>query len=275
MPVRRDPPDWEPLVRRVVAEATEVDGHSPLNEAALLDLAHHVFERATIYADDEGFALVHHGSLHLVVAPHARRQGRGTRLLEAAEGVTTAWSHGDHPGAKALAKSHGFERVRELWQMRRPAGPVQPAPTDVTIRTFTPGDEGAFLAANAAAFAEHPEQGALSLEDLRHRMAEPWFDPAGFFLAEEDGRLLGYHWTKLHPDGTGEVYVVGVTPAAQGRGLGRALVVHGLEFLQPRDVVLYVESDNRPAIDLYLSLGFEHVASDAQYRKWTGPLPGA
>jgi mycothiol synthase len=158
--------------------------------------------------------------------------------------------------------------------MRRPAGPVEPAPTDVTIRTFTAGDEGAFLAANAAAFADHPEQGSLTLEDLRHRMAEPWFDPAGFFLAEDGGALLGYHWTKVQPDGTGEVYVVGVTPAAQGRGLGRALVVRGLEHLQSRDVVLYVESDNAAAIRLYRSLGFGHVASDAQYRKWTSALSG-
>ncbi|HET7735941.1 MAG TPA: mycothiol synthase [Nocardioidaceae bacterium] len=275
MPVRRDPPDWEQLVRRVAAEATQVDGHAPVNEAALLGLEHHGLTDTTVYADDEGFALVHDGALHLVVAPHARRQGRGTRLLEAAEGVTTAWSHGDHPAARALAASHGFERVRELWLMRRPAGPVAPSPTDVTIRSFVPGDEEAFLAANAAAFADHPEQGSLSREDLRHRMAEPWFDPAGFFLAEEAGELLGYHWTKIHPDGTGEVYVVGVTPAAQGRGLGRALVVHGLDHLQPRDVVLYVESENTAAIALYQSLGFEHVASDAQYRKWTSARYGS
>jgi len=271
MPVRRDPPDWEPLVRRVAAEATEVDGHAPVNEAALLGLAHHGLEDSTVYVEEEGFALVHDGSLHLVVAPRARRQGRGARLLEAAEGVTTAWSHGDHPGARALAASHGFERARELWLMRRPAGPVEPVPTEVPIRTFAAGDEQAFLAANAAAFADHPEQGSLTLEDLQHRLAEPWFDPAGFFLAERDGVLLGFHWTKTRPDGTGEVYVVGVTPAAQGMGLGRALVVHGLRHLQPRDVVLYVESDNSPAVDLYASLGFEHVSTDAQYRRWNYP----
>lgn len=271
MPVRRDPPEWEPLVRRVVAEATEADGYAPLNEAALLGLSHHGLHGAALYADDDGFALVHHGDLHLVVAPAARRRGVGTALLEAADNVTTGWSHGDHPGARALAASHGFVRARELWQLRRKAGPVAtlpaPRPAPVAIRTFRSGDEEAFLAVNAAAFAHHPEQGALDLEGLRHRMAEPWFDPDGFFLAEQDGKVVGFHWTKVHPDGTGEIYVIGISPEAQGGGLGRALVVHGLAHLQPRDVILYVEGDNEPAIALYLSLGFEHVLTDVQYRR--------
>ncbi|HSV39423.1 MAG TPA: mycothiol synthase [Nocardioidaceae bacterium] len=267
MPVRRDPPDWEPLVRRVVAEATAADGYAPLNEAALLGLIHHGLQDATLYVEGDGFAHVHDGNLHLVVSPGARRHGIGRALLQAAEGVATAWSHGDHPGARALAASHGFDRTRELWQLRRPAGPVTPVDPAVPIRTFRAGDEQAFLAANRAAFADHPEQGSLDIEGLAHRTAEPWFDPEGFFLAERHGEVVGFHWTKVHPDGTGEVYVVGVTPDVQGLGLGRALVVRGLTHLQPRDITLYVEADNRSAINLYESLGFEHIATDAQYTR--------
>ena len=70
----------------------------------------------------------------------------------------------------------------------------------------------------------------MTLSDLRARMAEDWFDPAGFLLAErpDGGGLLGFHWTKIHPrtgshPSIGEVYVVGVTPQAQGTGLGKAL----------------------------------------------------
>ena len=58
----------------------------------------------------------------------------------------------------------------------------------------------------------------MTRADLDERMAEPWFDPAGFFLAERDGELLGFHWTKVHPDpALGEVYVVGHRPGRAGR----------------------------------------------------------
>src|SRR5690606_10535850 len=114
-------------------------------------------------------------------------------------------------------------------------------PAGVRLRPFRPGaDEPAWRSLNARAFADHPEQGRWTLADLRLRMAEPWFDPAGFLLAERetDGRLLGFHWTKVHakdpsstggePAPIGEVYVLGVDPQAQGLGLGRALTLAGL-----------------------------------------------
>jgi len=271
-PHRVQPGDsgWASLVRRVVDDATRADGHAPLNEEALLGLANHGLSGAELYVVPEGFALVRDGNLDLVVAPAARRQGRGRALLEATSGVATAWSHGDHPGARALAASHGFKPVRELWLMRRAAAAVEPVSSSVPIRTFRPGDEEAFLVVNAAAFADHPEQGSLTLEGLRERMAEPWFDPSGLFLAERDGEVMGFHWTKVHPDGPGEVYVVGISPSAQGLGIGRALVTRGLEHLQPRDVLLYVEGDNDPAIALYESLGFVHTGTDVQYRRGDG-----
>ena len=191
----------------------------------------------------------------------------------AASGADTAWSHGNHPAAAVLARRHGFDRVRDLWVMRRPLaslpapGPAAPA-DGVVVRTFEVGvDEAAFLALNAAAFAHHPEQGGMTVEDLDERMAEPWFDPAGFFLATRGGELVGFHWTKVH-DGSppyGEVYVVGVSPSAQGGGLGRRLTLAGLRHLASlglAEVILYVEADNAPAVAVYERLGFTHAPED-------------
>ncbi|WP_278258666.1 mycothiol synthase [Nocardioides convexus] len=160
--------------------------------------------------------------------------------------------------------------------MRRPTAVPLPGlevPDGVTIRDYGDGDAAALLAVNAAAFATHPEQGALDRAGLDERMAEAWFDPAGLLLAvDPDGTLLGFHWTKQHDAATGEVYVVGIAPEAQGRGLGRVLTLAGLHHLAARgvaEVILYVESDNAPARRLYEGLGFTHAAADThvQYRR--------
>lgn len=258
-------------VRRACVEAGEAD---PLDEAAVLALKHHGLATSALWvADDGGFALARQGVLALAVAPAARERGLGTDLAVVAVAgspVTAAWAHGDHPAAGRLATRLGFDRARELWVMRRPTSeplPALPARDDVAIRGYGPEDAEALLRVNAAAFAHHPEQGAMNTADLAARMGEPWFDPAGLLLATDTttGTLLGFHWTKLHSAGLGEVYVVGVAPEAQGRGLGRLLTLAGLHHLTTRgvtEILLYVESDNTPALRLYSALGFTHAGID-------------
>ncbi len=262
-----------------------VDGHDPVDESVHLRLKNHGLTDTAAWVEEDGFALRHGHALDLAVAPAARGRGLGARLagLAAAEpGALTAWSHGDHPGALALSKRHGFVRARELWVMRRPSAvplPLEAPPPSVTIRGFGAAtDAEALLAVNAAAFAAHPEQGGMSADDLAERMAEPWFDPAGLLLAfGRDGELLAFHWTKRHDADHGEVYVIGVAPEASSRGLGRVLTVAGLHHLASRGVAevhLYVESDNAPALRLYSGLGFTHARTDThvQYRRSSRPL---
>jgi len=227
----------------------------------------------------------------LLIGPGYRRRGLGRAL--AAEAAAAAgghalrlWAHGDLTAAAALAAAAGFERFRALWQLRRPlASPASQAPGQApvaplaesalpagrTLRTFIPGqDEDEWLALNARAFAKHPEQGGWTRHDLEVREREPWFDPAGFFIAEKDGVMTGFHWTKVHSPGLGEVYVVGVDPAEQGSGLGRALTLAGLHHLRDRGVaeaMLYVDEDNVPAIKMYEALGFTRATVDAMYRR--------
>jgi mycothiol synthase len=139
------------------------------------------------------------------------------------------------------------------------------------VRAFEPGrDEEAVIAVNARAFDWHPEQGQLTVAELVATEGESWFDPTGFFLAEKQEKVVGFHWTKIHPGRVGEVYVVGVDPAAQGGGLGRALTLVGLHYLRGLgvgEIILYVESDNSPAVAVYARLGFSVAATDASYQR--------
>ncbi len=244
--------------------------------------------------------------LEMVVRPDCRQQGIGGLLAAALAEETLspaagrplrAWAHGEHEAAQRLAARFSWAPVRELWRMRLSAVdemsaseiPSADLPEGVEIRPFRPGqDEEAWLRVNAAAFADHPEQGRLTLEDLQARMAEDWFDPAGFLLAWEasesgEESLLGFHWTKVHQpeeseqdsggqagahETVGEVYVVGVAPEAQGRGLGRSLTLAGIEHLHRQGlsaIMLYVDADNTPAVALYRKLGFTRWDVDTQF----------
>jgi mycothiol synthase len=259
-------------IEDVSRASTEADGVEPLDEGAWRRLRHHRDELHVTLEPGAGFAVVDGDLLHLVVAPENRRKGVGTRLLARAiggrAGPWQAWSHGDHSAAAALARRTGFDRVRELWVMRRSLTDLTDTPSRagaVAVRSFRPGDEPEVLRVNAAAFAHHPEQGSMDAAELAERMAEPWFDPAGLLVAAEGDRLLGFHWTKRHSATLGEVYVVGIDPASQGLGLGKVLVDAGLRHLRDggaQDVLLYVESDNVPAVLLYERLGFTHAPAD-------------
>jgi mycothiol synthase len=304
-------PDQVDRVRALTAAAGDSDGTQPLSEHVMLHLRHGGDAPAVHLWLEAGGDLVGYGhvdttdevegaSAEAVVHPMNRRRGYGRALVRAAIEVAEAvrpggplrlWAHGDHPSAGALALSLGFSRSRVLWQLRRSLYtplPVPQFPAGVRLRQFEPGrDEAAWLAVNAAAFAKHPEQGRWDLAALRSRMAEPWFDPAGFLLAvDQDEQLLGFHWTKVHgeedshphPPGVrphhhdpiGEVYVVGVDPRARGRGLGLALTLAGLRHLLGRGLaqaMLYVDADNTPAVSLYRQLDFAHWSTDVSYRR--------
>ncbi|WP_312180057.1 mycothiol synthase [Arthrobacter sp.] len=296
-------------ILELAAAAAESDGNPPLSEQTLVDLrspdadpdlvrvysalAPEEHSDPSTARDLVGIAVLSTppgdpgaGVLELVVHPSYRNKGVGTALARAVrEDIgrdVKAWSHGNHEAAVELAARFGYRPVRELWRMRLSHDalekelPEPVLPEGVVLRAFEPGrDEAAWLAANAAAFAHHPEQGAMTRSDLEARMAEDWFDPVGFLLAvrESDGALLGFHWTKIHPrsgshPAIGEVYVVGVTPEAQGSGLGKALTLAGIEHLRQaglRAVMLYVDADNVPAVALYRRLGFVRWDVDVMY----------
>jgi len=281
-------------VRSVVAAAAEEDGVHPLSEHVTLHLGHggdpdarNVLARVggelVAYAHLDLTDVVAGASAELVVHPAFRRRGIGQALVGQLVGLSNdgrlrLWAHGSHPAASALAERLGFRRGRALWQMRRSLYAPIPAPdlpAGVSVRTFVPGqDEQAWVALNNAAFAEHPEQGDWTVEDLKVREHEPWFDPEGFFLAERDGSLVAFHWTKVHGaaghdhDAMGEVYVVGVSPSAQRLGLGPAMTLVGLRHLRARglaQVMLYVDESNTNAIRVYERLGFTRWDTDVSY----------
>ncbi|MCX5606619.1 MULTISPECIES: mycothiol synthase [unclassified Streptomyces] len=279
-------------VLALIEDAARTDGTTAVSEQGRLQLRGGPREGIRHFLLTEGGRLAGYGQLEdtdpveapaaeLVVHPALRGRGHGralgTALLAASGKRIRVWAHGGKSAARHLAQVLGLTLFRELRQLRRPLGPdadplPEPVlPAGVTVRTFLPGtDDEAWLAANAAAFAHHPEQGALTQRDLNDRIAQPWFDPQGFFLAERAGELVGFHWTKIHrAEQLGEVYVLGVRPGAQGGGLGKALTAIGLRHLAAAGLptaMLYVDADNPAALAVYERMGFTTHEVDLMYR---------
>ena len=278
----------EEEVRGLLRAVQAVDGRPEVDESGPLPRE---FRGGEHLLARDGAELVGYGHLdpdgdafgnqvvELVVHPAHRRSGHGTRLvaeiLAHTDRPLRIWSHGDHPAAVRIAERAGLARVRELLKMRLDATTDVPEavwPEGVSVRTFVPGrDEAELVAVNGRAFDWHPEQSQLTVEELAATEQESWFDAKGFFLAVDPaGTIVGFHWTKVHPGRVGEVYVVGVDPAAQGGGLGRALTLVGLHLLRDAglgETILYVESDNSPAVAVYTRLGFTIAETDVAYQR--------
>jgi mycothiol synthase len=299
-------------VSALLDRADAADDHPPLPEPQLHALAddggtHH--EGRLVLAENDnagadgplaGFALLtpaRDGStaIHVVIDPALRNAGAGPGLADelTSAAVTLAdkdgtarplhlWAMQAGPADDERAKQHGFVPERDVIQMRVPlplADAVLRATRPLVTRPFVPGqDDEAWLRVNNRAFAEHPEQGSWTLEQLHERLAADWVDLEGFLVADDpddpDGNtLIGFCWTKIHRNRSpvlGEIYVIGVDPAHHGDGLGRALTVAGLNSMAERGVhvgMLYTDSSNEAAIALYGRLGFRVDHVDRSYRR--------
>ena len=289
----------------LIDETTRLEGHAPIGE--------HKYAHLKVGAADWDGILVYDGNaligyahlrwnptglqprvaVEVVVHPDRRDEGVQAALLEEARGVVARsgggtlylWVHRVEDPETTLARQMGFAIQRELAFMSMPLDPdTQPVtlPAGTVLRRYRgPADDPALLAVNNAAFAGHPENGNWDSAELAERMGRTWFDPSGLLLAWRGEQLLGFHWTKwhAHPGDTphepvGEVYVLAVSPSAQGLGLGRALLQAGLAHLAGRGcrrVILYVDGASRSATKLYATAGFTTEYTDVCY---TDQVPG-
>ncbi|ATG51085.1 mycothiol synthase [Brachybacterium vulturis] len=281
------PPTRRTMIRALLTTVTEHDGASPLDEAALLALdgesaQHLLVEEA---GDLLGYASVlADGTVQGMVDPAHRRRGHGTALLHEALALRPdagVWAHGALEGSLAFLSAAGLAESRYLLTLHRELAPATPLPAIPTstleglrLGTFAAErDAERWVSVNARAFADHPEQGAMTGEDLAQRLAQPWFDAEDMLVALRDEELVGFVWVKReHPGATdqdAEIYVVATDPSVQGHGVAGLLLATSLDRLRADGVPgveLYVEADNAPALRLYEAWGFTVAGRDVQMR---------
>ncbi len=276
-------------VRALLDAAEKADGIAAFSEAFVQGLDDARLRHTHFLAEDNGqvvacAGLAEDGSAELVVHPQRRQEGIGAALAEAVreeDSDAGLWAHGNLPAAQAMAASLGLRVDRELLVMGIDAEEIPAGGPDLpegfeALNYVEAGKrwgrdvvDKQWLEVNNDAFSWHPEQGGWDLERLRRAMEAEWFDPAGVQLLYHGDELAGFHWTKRHPDGTGEVYVVGLASRYRGEGMGGPLMQMGLDHLVQAgsaQVILYVEADNEPAVKRYRQLGFAVRETHVVYR---------
>ena len=296
----------------IVINSSEIDGARPFSEHVEIHLRSGGDRPVIhLLAEDTNKKIVGYGHLdttdlvagpsgELVVHPDFRRKGIATQIVNEMKKMIhdqqlRLWSHGDTISARNFSKKLEFESVRNVIQMRRSLfSPIATFnfPPNYNLRQFDPvSDTEIFLAINKESFTELPDQSSWTKKDLELRLAEDWFSASGFVLLENDKKeVVGFCWTKVHgqdhkhekDDGhkhldhghepIGELYVLGVHPSQQGKGLGKSLMLWGLSHLRRNGLdsaMLYVDSNNQKAIKLYEEVGFNFWGLDRLYRSFT------
>lgn len=268
-------------VLRLRDQVAAASGVSPLSDHVVSEVRGRSAGRHFVQTMDSqvaGYAHLgagDHPAAELLVGPKGDAGSLLEMLTAAAGPELRVWTRGDAAPLNHVLPGLGYALTRTLLQLRRPIDgsplPEPVWPEGVTVHEFRPGvDEAEWLTVNNRAFAGHPEQSGWTLAEIESREREEWFDASGFFVAELDGRIVGFHWTKDHGGALGEVYVIGVDPSMQGKRLGEALLLRGLQFLRDngaRTVLLYVESDNHGALALYERLGFTRWDADRTFSR--------
>ena len=226
--------------------------------------------------DDRGAALV-------TVPPASEGRGAGTALRQAAE--ARARERGEAivrqfvPLTNEPARTHllaaGYWPAYSYFRMRMELAAAAAPPADVPVRPFARGvDDGPVHALVEEAMAGVPGNEARSLESWQAaKIDKAGWDPALWLLHEDAGGLAGVVLCERWEDGAGYVDHLAVAPRAQGRGLGRALLLHGLAALRDAGltaVELSVQGENAGATRLYESAGMSAVWT---IERWEKTLP--
>jgi mycothiol synthase len=173
-----------------------------------------------------------------------------------------------------LLERSGFTRAREIVRMWRTLDGDLPRPkwpAGVSVRTYTDDDgQRVHELLDASYSGWDPDYVELTHDDWLAFMTEDQeFDPALWFLVERDDELVAcaLHWREHEK--LGWVKDIVVRESERGRGVGRALLLHGFRAYAERGaerVGLKVDANNPTgAVQLYERVGF---TVDRRYGLW-------
>jgi len=273
-------------------------GAEPTEHAFLVDVESTPvgFGRVDLHPGDEatGFSKV---QCFGRVLPAWRKRGIGTRIMaecerrawERLEEATTevvyleAYADRRQKDVAGLFAAFGLQPARYFFDMTYdgdviPAGPG--LPVGYSARTFSWGeDEEVAWRVLDTAFRDHWGHTPLSYEHWLHWIRTgPFEDNLAVLVEAPDGQTVGLCLCFIDREANarrgreeGWIDVLGVLKEHRRRGIGRALLVEGMQRLRHRGcthLLLGVDTENPTgALGLYESVGFEEWKVGVTYQK--------
>ena len=181
----------------------------------------------------------------------------GARVLHTCVPSSEFW-----PGVLAKEK---LAQVRTYWLMRwqEPVLPSQEIPKGYSLAHYQPGDAQQLTEIQNAAFGGHWGFSPNTVEEITYRAGMTMSPPEGILLLKHGDVTAGYCWTCVQgkaPHEVGIISMIGIEPTYRGQGLSKPVLLAGMSYLLSQGVEyvkLDVDSQNTPAVKLYLSVGFK------------------
>jgi mycothiol synthase len=185
-------------------------------------------------------------------------------------------------GGRRFLEMRGFRIVHYSWHMEIPtlANAVLPDwPEGYQKRTFVPGqDERTSVELENACFADEWEFTPSVVGEFEGFVRSPSFRADGVIYATHQGQVVGECWSWMQveqrsvpaAERRGDIWCLCVHPQHRRRGLGRALLLAGVQWLRQQGATaarLGVDGANEKAKRLYESAGFVTRRTDVWYRK--------
>lgn len=279
------PTDAEPLAAllRNAIQAGELDGYTATELEGLIGAF--PIARNFLVGDlgGESVGLVCHEYRLLIVRPDARRRGVGraladglnAALTETPDGALVLFPPHGNAGAEAFLRAIGFRYDHSSWRLVLDAGNRQARselPNPMRLDRFRYAEIDEYIDLINTAFLDHPTPLRVTREQIEHVHANDNFDPERIAVVRnETGAMVGFCTVGLDTStapATGSIRLLGVLPAYRGRGLGRWLLLWGIERLRSEGIEhieLSVDAQNANAMLLYRSAGFEPVEEWPQW----------
>jgi dTDP-4-amino-4,6-dideoxy-D-galactose acyltransferase len=192
----------------------------------------------------------------------------------------------DDPGTTRLAEDAGFHLVDVRLTLDRPVAEIViplPGRAEVVIREARPADVPQLEAIAADSYHDTrfyadrcfpPERCDEFYRTWIKRSCDGYADAV--LVADLGGEPVGY--ISCHLDdaaGIGQIGLVGVSPRAQGDGIGGLLVARALQWFaahSPGRVLVVTQGRNYAAQRLYQRNQFRTCEVQLWYHKWYSPL---